>query len=396
MLNKNSNYRYIVLISAVCVQICLGATYSWAIYVEPLKEILGASQTKAQLPFSLFYNFFPLTLLFAGFILERYGAKICTITGMALFSAAWMISGIFGANITMLSLLIGVLGGVGVGIVYMIPIKKCVQWFPHQKGLVTGIAVAGFGGGSALISQLGRYLMEVRGYTPYDVFKVLGVAFLLIGGVCGMFLKPPAHEKHAVPPILKIRDIVRNKMFRLLFFAMVAGLFGGFAIISNLKQVYKEATPFMGAAALSLFAIFNALGRIIWGGIYDKTGGKHIIFINLIFQAATLSFEPFFVKSSSTYYIFAAAAGFNYGGVLVIYASEVSHIWGASRLPKIYGWIFSANIIGSLSPLFAGFIYDLSGSFDWAFFIISGYIIITAAITLSIYDKVKGEAKFLL
>jgi len=385
----SSNYKYVILVSAIFIQICLGATYTWAIFVEPLKSLLHKSQAEVQFPFSVFYNFFPLTMIFSGFVLDKLGIRLTAVCGALLFGTGWMLTGFLGNDIRIITFFIGVVGGIGAGTVYLIPIKVCVQWFPQQKGLATGLAVAGFGGGSALLSHIGRYLMEVHQLSPLFIFKIFGAAFLIIGSLCALLFKSPQSINNLQIARVEVKPILMDKKFRLLYAGMFAGLFGGFAIIANLKQIYIYATPLMGATAVSLFAIFNAVGRITWGGIFDRSSGKFVVILNLLSQALLLFVEPIFVINGVSLYLFASIAGFNYGGVLVIYASEVGSIWGAEKLPKIYGWIFSANIIASISPVFAGFIFDNYKTFSPAFLIIATYILATSAYFYFSYQKVR-------
>jgi OFA family oxalate/formate antiporter-like MFS transporter len=356
----------------------LGATYSWTVFVERLKSLLHRSQAETQLPFTLFYISFPVTLLFSGIILDRLGVRLTVLAGIFVFSMGWILAGLFGNTIWLIALFIGVMGGIGVGISYIVPIKTCQEWFPNHKGLATGISVAGFGGGSALVSQSARYLMQRLYWSPLHVFVVCGIGFLIIGFLGSILLKSPSGKEKESETILPVNTILRDKIFRLLFIGMLAGLVGGFTIIPNLKQIYKEALPLMGATAVSLFALWNAAGRIIWGLIYDRVDGKKIIIMNLVLQAGLILLGAYAIKSPILYYGFAVLSGFNYGGVLVLYAAEGGSIWGAQKLPKLYGWIFFANVPASLSPMLAGWFYDRFGSFRLAFVLISIYMIITA------------------
>ena len=387
----SSSYKYVILVSAVLLQACFGATYSWAVFVEPLKQMFQKGQAAAQLPFSIFYIFFPFTMIFSGYILDKTGIRKAVIAGIAIFGLGWILSGLFGRNIPMISLGIGLIGGIGVGIGYVIPIKVCVQWFPRRRGLATGLAVAGFGGGAAILSHLARYLMEAHGSSPLQVFKIFGGIYICVGILCGLLLKSPEAVESPQSSRVEIKSVLKDKTFLLLYTGMFAGLFGGFAIIANLKHIFAHATPLMGATAVSFFAVFNALGRIIWGGIFDRTKGKIVIIANLMFQALVLLTQSLFVKSAFSLYIFAGFAGFNYGGVLVLYASEVGHVWGAEKLPKIYGMIFSANILASLSPMFAGVMYDMSsGNFNLACILIALYM---SASSLFIYLSYKCASR---
>ncbi len=386
---KRPAYRFVILVAAVCIQICLGATYSWSIFVEPLRELLQKGQAALQIPFSVFYHFFPLTMIFSGFILAGLGLRVTLTAGILLFATGWITAGSFGTSVSIITLGIGIIAGVGAGLAYLIPIKVCMQWFPRHKGLATGVAVAGFGGGAALLSQAGRYMMENLDLSPLSVMLRFGIFFALSGTIASLLLKsPPGVEQQKVAP-LNLLSVITQKRFILLYAGMFAGLAGGFAVIANLKQINPHATPLTGATGISLFAIFNAVGRIVWGALHDRAQkGTHIIFANLISQAVLLIFASVLAHRDGSFYLFSAIAGFNYGGVLVIYAAEVGKHWGAERVPVIYGWIFSSNIPGSLSPIFAGFFFDTFNSFTPAFIVIGAFMIATAFVLKKHYPAV--------
>ena len=378
-MNKESpsSYKYVILAASVMLSLCLGATYSWSVYVESLKELLHISQAQAQYPFTTFYVFFPTTMLFSGFLLDRWGMRWSALAGIVIFSCSWIATGFWGTQIGNIIFFNGVLGGIGVGLVYMIPIKACMQWFPQHKGLATGVAVAGFGGGAALLSQLARYLLQSLHYPVLQVYLLFGISFLILGGISALLMKSPDSQVESSASFIRISTILRDPMFRLLFVGMLAGLAGGFAVISNLKQIYSQATPLMGATAVSLLAICNAAGRIIWGAMHDKLPGRKIVCINLAAQAMLLLLGAFFIHSVWAFYLFAAFIGFNYGGVLVLYAAEGGRIWGPEKLPKIYGWVFWSNVPASMASVYAGFMFDRFGAFSSAFWSLSILLMIT-------------------
>ena len=171
--------RYLVILAALIMQLCLGATYSWSVYVQDIRALLGLSQAQAQIPFSVFYFVFPATMVVSGLVLNRIGPRFSAMLGGALFASGWIIGSFGLSNFSFTILGNGVLAGIGAGIAYIVPISTCMKWFPHQKGLVTGIAVAGFGGGAALVSKIGGYLLA-QGATPFDSFKLFGIGFLLL------------------------------------------------------------------------------------------------------------------------------------------------------------------------------------------------------------------------
>ncbi len=371
--------RIMIILSALLMQLCLGATYSWSVYVQNLKSLMGISQAQAQIPFSVFYFIFPLTMIFSGTLVDKFGPRLAAITGGILFGSGWLISsfGIYNFNYTILGN--GVIAGIGAGIAYIVPISTCIKWFPNNKGLVTGVAVAGFGGGAALVSTVAGYLIKLN-FTPFTLFGYFGIVFLVLIVFSGFFMQNPPNFSKADTIKLGFREVLTDKRFIILYFAMFTGLAAGFAINANIKEFYKAATLMTGVSAVSFFAIANAIGRVAWGGIFDRFDSRSIIQLNLLSQALLLFASPFIVTSPLGLQIFAAIAGFNYGGVLVIYAGSVARVWGADKVGSIYGWLFSANIPGAVAPLFAGYFYDKTGSFTIPLYTLAIIILIAIVI----------------
>ncbi len=372
--------RFVILFSAVLMQMCLGATYSWSVYVQPLRELTGLLQGPVQIPFTVFYFVFPLTMLLAGNMLPKIGHRRSGMAGGLVFGCGWLLAGLGTKTFAFTILGIGVLGGIGAGLAYIVPIAVCIRWFPRNKGMVTGIAVAGFGGGAALVSQVGGWLMKSMELSPFQTFSVFGLLFLVTITCAASTMRVPDDglvERKSKSQ--KALSLLSQLPFRLLYFAMFTGLAAGFAINANLKELYQgggNGTE-IGITAVSLFAVANGAGRIIWGVFFDRVRSGTAIQVNLIFQACILLVAPLVLHSAVGFWSIAFLTGFNYGGVLVIYVSAVTRYWGAANVGKIYGWLFSCNIPASLSPIFAGMVYDRFHNFQAALYVIAGLLFVS-------------------
>ena len=372
--------RFIILLSAVLMQMCLGATYSWSVYVQPIKSLLGLEQGPVQIPFTVFYFMFPLTMMAAGTFLPRIGPRICAMLGGLLFGGGWLFASLGSSNFLFTVLGIGVLSGVGAGMAYIVPIAVCIRWFPQNKGLVTGIAVAGFGGGAALVSQMGGWLMAT-GWTPFRTFLAFGLSFMGIIIGAGATMHFPQQSQLTKPVPIKISELLSHPSFRLLYGAMSIGLAAGFAVNANLKELFQAEGDAVriGITGVSLFALANATGRIVWGMIFDRVRAATAIQANLLCQALVLLVAPVMLHSAPGFWAFAILTGFNYGGVLVIYVSSAARCWGADQVSHIYGWLFSSNILASFSPIMAGLVFDASHTFTLALSGLAGLLLACAA-----------------
>jgi MFS transporter, OFA family, oxalate/formate antiporter len=366
--------RYLIIPAALCMQICLGATYSWSVYVQAIRDLLHITQATAQLPFSVFYFVFPATMIVSGSIMARIGPRASAMLGGVLFGGGWMLSS-FGDRAFALTIVgNGLIAGIGAGLAYIVPIATCIQWFPKYKGLVTGLAVAGFGGGAALVSTIGGRLLAGP-LTPFDLFRYFGAGFLLLVAASGFFMLPAPGVRSARAADVRFARVVRSPAFLLLYYAMFTGLAAGFAVNANIKELCASATIAAGVWAVALFAMANAAGRILWGMLFDRLGTRTVIEANLLSQALLLLAAPLVLRSSAGLQLFALIAGFNYGGILVVYAGAVARIWNPEQVARVYGWLFSANIPGAVAPLAAAWSYDRTGSFSLPLGVIAGLIL---------------------
>jgi OFA family oxalate/formate antiporter-like MFS transporter len=348
--------------------------------------VTGLSQGTVQLPFTLFYFVFPATLIFANRLLSKLGPRRCSTLGGIFFGGGWILAGFGQKSFIFTSSGIGILAGFGAGLVYLVPITVCIRWFPKHKGLVTGIAVAGFGGGAALVTQIAGWLVHGQGLSVFSTMMACGCFFTITICIAGLVMKmPPAFDQKSVTA-KTLQAVISKGPFRLLYGAMLIGLAAGFAINANLKELQPVPDLQIGILAVSLFAIANALGRIVWGAIFDRLNPALVIQLNLLAQAAVITVLVGVTQWSSAMLIFAFLSGFNFGGVLVIYAASVSQVWGEAHVGQIYGWLFSANILAALSPVLAGYNYDQTGNF-YAVLLSLAAALILAALLVQRYKQ---------
>ena len=391
---EGNSMRYIILLSAILMQMCLGATYSWSVYVLPLKTLTGLQQGPVQIPFTVFYFMFPLTMMAAGTFLPKIGPRISAMVGGLLFGGGWILASQGINNFIFTILGIGVLSGIGAGMAYIVPIAVCIRWFPKNKGLVTGIAVAGFGGGAALVSQVGGWLMESLGHNPFQTFFIFGLCFMATVVLAGSTMSFPKETLVKKVTPIKITELLTHPSFRLLYLAMFIGLSAGFAVNANLKELFQGGgnAVKIGITGVSLFALANAAGRIVWGMVFDRVQSATAIKANLLLQALVLLGSPVMLHSATGFWIFALLTCFNYGGVLVIYVASASRCWGADRVSQIYGWLFSSNILASFSPIMAGLVFDAFHTFTFALMGLAALLIACSAIMHSKAQVVNLES----
>jgi OFA family oxalate/formate antiporter-like MFS transporter len=259
---------------------------------------------------------------------------------------------------------IGLLSGIGIGLGYVCPLTACVRWFPARKGLVTGIAVAGFGGGAIILAEVAE-TMFARGWDPLRLFRALGVIFWIWLAGCALLIRCPAAAVVTGSPVSG-PSLWRDARFRRLFAGMFCGTFGGLLAIGHLKPIAltAELSSQAGALAVAGFAAGNALGRIAWGVLHDRVGSR-LVPIGMGF----LGFVLLGLLDSGVAWRFIGAslvAGFGFGSCFVLYAAETAAVFGVAQVPRIYPKIFLAyGVAGITGPLLGGWLYDITGAYVW-------------------------------
>lgn len=146
--------RWLVVIGALIIQVCLGAIYSWSVFVNPLKEIFFYTTTQTQIIFSLALATFALVMIFAGRLQDKKGPRMVATLGGIILGSGYLLASFTDGNFPLIALTVGIIGGAGIGFAYVCPIAACVKWFPDKRGMVTGLAVAGFGAGAWIFAKI--------------------------------------------------------------------------------------------------------------------------------------------------------------------------------------------------------------------------------------------------
>ena len=372
------------MLGAIIAQLCLGSIYAWTIFQTALLENSPYKWERllTQLPFSVGLAAFALFMIFAGRWQDRVGpTKVATVGGILLgtgYILAGFVDIIAAGNqeigFLWLALTYGVIGGAGIGFAYVCPIAALVKWFPEFKGLITGIAVAGFGAGALIFTQVETALIPEDG-TVSTAFLVLGVLYLiLVVGSAQLLRNPPSGW---TPPNYMVReteskirkdtlDIGPEEMIKTTEFWLLWGMFvlaaaAGLMTIGNVKSFVQIKNPainaVMAASIVGILAIFNAAGRIIWGAISDRIGRT----ITMILMFSTLGVSMFFfgLQPSNADILMltigASLIGFCFGGNFALFPSATADYFGTKNLGSNYGLVFTAyGVAGVLGPFLAG------------------------------------------
>jgi OFA family oxalate/formate antiporter-like MFS transporter len=424
--------RWIIVVGAIMIQLALGAIYAWSVFTARLTDTAGEyafSASETAWVFSAGLSTFAIVMVLAGRILPRVGPRVLSLSGGLLLGAGYILGGLFGESFWVQLLCIGIVAGAGIGLAYVVPISVCVKWFPDKKGVITGLAVAGFGFGATIWVKLaGSWFGGLLNTTNVfglpgvqSVFVIYGIALacLVIAGSFVMVNPPEGYVPAGwTPPTsaagdhegaveFRARDMLRTRQFYMLWSVFMFASIAGLMVIYCIKLFGIDALQHRGVAdagaitgtAMAWYAIFNGLGRIAWGGISDRLGRRPTIILMSALQGVTMLMTyHVFISFGMVYgFIFAAALiGFNYGGAFALFPAITADYFGNKNVGSNYGWMFTAyGVAGLAGPLLAGYFKDAAHGVAqpsvWMTpFIIAGVVCLLGALVMTFATRPRG------
>jgi OFA family oxalate/formate antiporter-like MFS transporter len=419
--------RWTVIAGALMIQIILGTVYGFSVFVAPLQAEFGWSRATTQWAFSFALATFAISMIPAGRLQDRIGPrKVASIGGILLglsFVIAAFIVG--GDRPWTLYLTYGIIGGAGIGFGYVCPIAAAVKWYPDKRGLITGLAVAGFGAGALFFAGPASILLlppvEGQSMGIVEILKVglgfsaggaVGIGwkafFILHGVVCTAVVllgatllrnppegwTPPGWEPKRTAAKAQI-DFSWDKMLDsplavMLWLSFIFGATSGLMAIGQWKPMMGSilagttfAPAWMGGFGrfvepVGILAVFNALGRIFWGKMSDTIGRPRSMTIMYLMQGMTFMLLVS-VQSHLAIFLASALVGLNFGGNFALFPSATADYFGTKNLGMNYGLIFTAyGVAGILGPVAGGVLFDVTGQYLMPF-VFAGLLCFLAA-----------------
>jgi MFS transporter, OFA family, oxalate/formate antiporter len=352
--------RWQIAGAAFFMQLALGSVYGWSVFLNPLAQHYGVGRTEVNLAFTITLVVLGITAAFGGYFLSRFGPQaVATVAGI-LSGSGIFLSGL-APNIHMLYLTYGLLGGVGLGLGYIVPLATLMRWFPDRRGFITGLAVAGFGLGAFVTSPIAAEMIKGQGVQA--TLNILGVTYLVMVIAAARFLRP-APENYTPPgwtPAAKqlslrhahdytLMEALCSPRWYLLWSILALNVAAGAALISVAAPMAQEFTYVDATAAallVSTISIFNGAGRLFWGSISDRIGRPAtflVIFMIQIFAFVHLAS----VSDFGMLMFLAAVIALCYGGGFGVMPAFAADIFGSTRTGTIYGAMLTAWSAGAI------------------------------------------------
>lgn len=387
--------RWVVAAAAVVMQLGLGAVYAWSVFREPLSTHYGTGITEVNVAFFVAIFLIGFAAFVGGRWMQRSGPRIVGMTGGVLYGLGVFLAWFAGPSYVILWLTYGLLGGIGLGLGYIVPLQTLPQWFPDRPGLATGLAVAGFGAGSGLTVPAAQWLMATTG-APFPAFGVLGIAYLvMVAGAAFFMTNPPegygASEQESnaetEEPDWDISSALKTWQWYVLWGALFLNVTAGLALLSDAVSMATEIGGAATALALTfvvILAVANGLGRIGWASLSDYIGPRMVFIVMFLLQAVlflllpTLGYGAFAIFTILSFIIVSC-----YGGGFGTMPAFVGSYFGSKNIGTIYGPLLTAWGCATLgAPLILAVSYDARGSYDLALYITAGIMLVATVLPL--------------
>lgn len=400
--------RWIIVMGAILIQLCLGAIYAWSAFTGALAKPVadggyGFTASQTQWIFSVGLAVFAIMTVVGGRLAAKYTPRALALTGGIILGLGYILGGLLGKTFPAQLLCIGLIGGAGIGLAYVVPIAVCVKWFPDKKGLITGFAVAGFGFGATIWVKLAGGFKSILWLVPvsYDgllktvslaglpgvqsVFIVYGIVFLVLVALGSLVMinppsgysppgwKAPVAGSPAASGAVNFNEsqMLGTPQFYMIFLTFAGSAMAGLMVIGCIQLFGIDALQASGAAAdaatatatagtaMAMYAILNGLGRIAWGAISDRIGRKMSIVVMCASQAVMMAALFYLGRSNLGLTLAACIIGFNFGGNFALFPAVTADFFGNANVGRNYGYVFlSYGVAGIAGPYIAGYFKD--------------------------------------
>ena len=401
MATEQLRNRWGIAVAAVIMQICLGAVYGWSVFVKPLIATEHWTLTRVSLNFTLAILFLGVGTIIGGLWQDRVGPrKVATVAGF-IYGIGYLVAGFSAAQHSLTGMYIGygVISGVGMGMGYITPVATLVKWFPDKRGLMTGVAVCGYGAGALIFSPIAAKMIQSMGVPP--TFYIFGIIYLiLVVASAQAYANPPegykpagwvpktAVQREATTVNFSVSEAMKTWQFWLLWAMLFLNVSAGIMIISQASPMAQQLvgmTPVAAAGMVSLISIFNGLGRVFWAWVSDMIGRARVYFLLYAIQVV-IFFALTSIHSIGLFSVCFAIIGLCYGGGFGTMPSFTADFFGPKYMGGIYGWILLAWGAGAVpSPILIAHVRQGTGGYGPAIHVIA--IVMLCALALPILAR---------
>jgi MFS transporter, OFA family, oxalate/formate antiporter len=390
-----TNNRWVIAIAGVFLQIALGAVYAWSVFRVPLAKQFGWSISEITLTFTISIFVLGFAAFFGGLWLNRKGPRIVALTGGVLYGLGVFLAS-FSHNLWWLYLSYGVIGGIGLGLGYIVPVTVLVKWFPDRRGLITGIAVGGFGAGALITAPVATRLIQSVGVL--STFAYLGIAYLIVTVVTGFLMQNPpdgwkpegwaptaSQTSQRARRDYRLSEALKTWQWWALWLLLFLNTCAGISIISQEAPLFQEeagVTAAVAASMVGLASIGNAVGRVFWAWVSDLITRRATFFVMFVAQVLLFWFLPN-IATAWFLTIVTFVVLMCYGGGFGTMPAFTADYFGPKNVGPIYGLMLTAwGFASAFGPLLIAHMRETAGSYRGALHVIAGVMAISALLPI--------------
>ncbi len=375
--------RWWRVVGGMSMNLALGSLYAWSVFVAPLEKEFGWKRADTSSVYTWAIVVFALSFVVAGRLQDKLGPFRVSLTGSILLTVGFLLCS-WTNSLAYLIVCFGVLVGIGNGFGYATPIPVMAKWFPDKRGLAVGLAVAGYGGGSAIFGPLAN-LWLIPAYGWRTTFTALGLVFFVMTMIGAFLLKnPPAgYRPHGWTPASAAKagatayEFAPGQMWRtppayLMWVAYALGCSAGQMVISQLVP-FAKSMKIPGDALQTLTLIVgatgNASGRILSGWMSDGIGRLNVLRLMIGISAVAMPLLYLTGGNVAALYVMVFVVYWCYGTQLSVNGSATSDFWGTRNAGINYGLLFTAwGVAGIIGPRIGGAFFDRYKNYESAFY----------------------------
>jgi OFA family oxalate/formate antiporter-like MFS transporter len=390
-----TNNRWVIAVAGVFLQIALGAVYAWSVFRVPLSKQFGWSISEVTLTFTISIFVLGFAAFFGGLWLNRKGPRIVALTGGALYGLGVFLAS-FSHSLSWLYLSYGVIGGIGLGLGYIVPVAVLVKWFPDRRGLITGIAVGGFGAGALITAPVATRLIQSVGVL--STFAYLGVAYFFITIISGTFMQNPpdgwkpegwsptaSETSQRAGHDFLLSEALRTWQWYALWLLLFLNTCAGISVISQEAPIFQELTGASAIAAagmVGLASIGNAVGRVFWAWVSDLITRRATFAVMFVLQVLLFWSLPS-VATVTLMTIVTFVVLMCYGGGFGTMPAFAADYFGPKNVGPIYGLMLTAwSFASAVGPLLIAHMRETAGSYRGALHIIAGVMALSTLLPI--------------
>src|SRR4051812_28602706 len=397
--------RWVIAAAGVLMQVALGAVYAWSVFRAPLVKQFGWSISEVTLTFTISIFVLGLSAFFGGLWLNRQGPRVVALTGGILYGLGVFLASFSANKLWWLYLSYGLIGGIGLGLSYIVPVAVLVKWFPDRRGLITGIAVGGFGAGALITAPVATRL--IQGVGVLSTFAYLGIAYLIVTVVAASFMQNPpdgwrpagwtptaSQTSQRAGSDYTLGEALRTWQWYALWLLLFLNTFAGISIISQEAPIFEElvgVSAVVAASMVGIASIGNAMGRVFWAWVSDLITRRATFLVMFVVQVLLFWFLPS-VTAVTLMTILTFFVLMCYGGGFGTMPAFAADYFGSKNVGPIYGLMLTAwGFASAFGPLLIAHMREVDGTYRGALHVIAGVMAVSIVLPIVISPpKVRG------